>query len=122
MHLLLSYCKSHIYELHALLAATITFFVMFPLKNPIKVRLERWGDEKASKNERWKKHRKLYRKRCNMMVLLIAFLLAEVLFCIISFVSPLIHFSWYMTWMSGVFALAEYAVYDQIVCREGKKL
>ena len=29
MHLFLSYCKSHIYELHALLSATITFFLMF---------------------------------------------------------------------------------------------
>ena len=36
MHLFLSYCKSHIYELHALLSATITFFLMFEIKKPIK--------------------------------------------------------------------------------------
>ena len=35
MHLLLSYCKSHIYELHALLAATITLVAMHFVKKPV---------------------------------------------------------------------------------------
>ena len=113
MHLLLSYCKSHIYELHALLAATITFVVMFPLKQPIKDRIWCWVEKKTLENEKWKQRRLLYHKRGNMIILLLAFAIAGVLFALISVVSPLIHFSWYMTWMSGAFALTEYAVYDQ---------
>ena len=113
MHLLLSYCKSHMYELHALLAATITFFLMFPLKQPIKDQIWCWVEKKTLENEKWKQRRLLYHKRGNMIILLLAFAIAGVLFALISVVSPLIHFSWYMTWMSGAFALTEYAVYDQ---------
>ena len=62
----------------------------------------------------WKKNRRLYTKRCNMIILIFAFILSMVVFTILSFVSPLIEFSVFMAGMSGVFALAEYAIFDQL--------
>ena len=121
LHLFLSYCKSHIYELHAVLAATIAFCLMFPIKKPLKQKIDIWIYQKASQDENWEKNRRLYRKRCNMVILVIAFVLTGVIFCIISLVSPLIRFSWNTTWLSGVFALTEYAVYDQLFGKEKER-
>ena len=114
MHLLLSYCKSHIYELHALLAATIVFFLMFPIKKPLKEQIRQWVDKKAQQNQKWQKNRRLYTKRCNMIILVLAFLLSVVVFAMLSLVSPLIEFSVFMAGMSGVFALVEYALFEQL--------
>ena len=72
MHLFLSYCKSHIYELHALLSATITFFLMFEIKKPIKEWTHKYVAEKAQKDKKWRENRQLYYKRCNMLVFIAA--------------------------------------------------
>ena len=114
MHLFLSYCKSHIYELHALLSATITFFLMFEIKKPIKEWTHKYVAEKAQKDKKWRENRQLYYKRCNMVILLLAILIACMIFIIVSFLSPLISFSWNSMGLSGVFALAEYEIYDQL--------
>lgn len=114
MRLLLSYCKSHIYELHSILAATIAFFLMFWIKGSIKEMLARKVDEKAKKNPKWQKNKALYRKRCNGLLIIFTMLLSYLLFLILSFVSPLINFSLQSAVMSGVFAMTEYAIVDQI--------
>lgn len=114
MHLFLSYCKSHIYELHALVAATIVFLFMFPLKKNIKKQIDLWVDRKAVKSSKWSKNKFLFRKRCNMSILLIALILAYAVFGLISVFSPMISFSWKTAGLSGVFALTEYAVFDQL--------
>lgn len=99
MHLFLSYCKSHIYELHALLSATITFFLMFEIKKPIKEWTHNYVAEKAQKDKKWRENRQLYYKRCNMLVLIAAILIAAIVFIFFSLVSPFIYFSWHMTWV-----------------------
>ena len=114
MHLILSYCKSHIYDLHALLAATITFFLMFGLKIPIKNRIEAWIKKKIEVNIAWEHKYQQYKKKAHILIILLVIILAGAIFGIISYISPLIHFSWHMMGMSGVFALAEYAIYDQL--------
>ena len=118
MHLFLSYCKSHIYELHALLSATITFFLMFEIKKPIKEWTHKYVAEKAQKDKKWRENRQLYYKRGNMLVLIAAILIAAIVFIFFSLVSPFIYFSWHMTWLSGAFALTEYAIYDQVIGKE----
>lgn len=114
-HIFLSYCKSHIYELHAILAAVITFFVMFPIKRPIKRMTKQYVEKKAKENEKWEKNRRLYQKRCNMLVLITALAVAMLVFTILSMVSPFIHFSFYTGVLSGAFTLALYALYDQVI-------
>lgn len=114
MHLILSYCKSHIYELHAILAATLTFLLMFPLKKPIKDWTRKYVSKRAHRSEKWKKNEDLYRKRMNLLVIFTTIILSMALFGIVSYLSPLIHFSWYTAILSASFSMAEYAVYDQI--------
>lgn len=49
-----------------------------------------------------------------MIILVLAFLLSVVVFAMLSLVSPLIEFSVFMAGMSGVFALVEYALFEQL--------
>ena len=49
---------------------------------------------------------------------LAAILIAAIVFIFFSLVSPFIYFSWHMTWLSGAFALTEYAIYDQVIGKE----
>ena len=121
VHLFLSYCKSHIYELHAVLAATITFFLMFPIKAPIKRKLADYVERRAAEDEKWNENKKLYRKRCNMVVLFLAVLLAAFIFLLVSMISPLIDFSAYTALLSGALTLTEYAVFDQVVGKRGQE-
>lgn len=55
MRLLLSYCKSHIYELHALLAATITLVDMHFVKKPVKEKIAETVEEKKEQGAGEKK-------------------------------------------------------------------
>ena len=121
VHLFLSYCKSHIYELHAVLAATITFFLMFPIKAPIKRKLAAYVERRAAEDEKWNENKKLYRKRCNMIILFLAVFLAAFIFLLVSMISPLIEFSAYTALLSGALTLTEYAVFDQVVGKRGQK-
>ena len=68
MHLFLSYCKSHIYELHALLSATITFFLMFEIKKPIKEGTHKYVAEKAQKDKKWRENKMCIRDRYTVLL------------------------------------------------------
>lgn len=114
MRLLLSYCKSHIYELHSLLVATITFLLMFAIKGPIKEYLAGIVEHKALTNAKWKENMALYKKRCNLVLVVLTTLLSYALFIIVAVISPLIDFSVQSAIMSGVYALTEYAVVNQL--------
>lgn len=114
MRLLLSYCKSHIYELHALLAATITLVDMHFVKKPVKEKIAETVEEKRNREPEKKRDWTGYRRRCNLLVLVLALLMAFLVFILLSLLSPLITFSLPTMLLSGVFALAEYAVWDQI--------
>lgn len=117
MRIFLSYAKSHIYELHSILAATITFILMLFIKKPIKQSIRYYVERKAENNQRWAQNKKLYRKRCNSIIVFSTMLLAIIIFTIISFISPLIEFKWFSAILSGTVALTEYAIFDQIFAR-----
>lgn len=121
MRILLSYAKSHIYEIHAIIAATITFLSMFIIKKPIKRRIINFVDKKAVQNVRWKEQKRIYTRRLNLIIIFITMLLSFSIFFILSLLSPFIHFSMFSALLSGIIALTEYAVYDQFVCTRGEK-
>lgn len=113
MRIFLSYAKSHIYDIHAALVAVITIFAMYYIKKPIKQRNEKRVDEKIAANAQLESKRWLYLKRANFILLPLTMALAFLLFVLVSGLSPLIHFSAESAVMSGVFALAGYAFWDQ---------
>lgn len=114
MRKILSYAKSHIYELHALMAATLVVVLMSFIKEPIKRKIVQSVDRKLKEKPELADKRKRMIKRRNMWLILLTMLLSFVAFALMAMVSPLIEFSFPTAVMSGVFALCEYAFWDQI--------
>lgn len=114
VHTILSYCKSHIYELHALLAAAITFMVMQFIKSPIKVKITDWVSKKIEIDEKWMDNKKKYTKRAKSIIMIIAIAMSYFVFALISTLSPVIHYSKITAFLTAVFSIDIYAVYELI--------
>lgn len=114
MQKLLSYAKSHIYEIHALLVATAVVVLMYLVKGPIKRAIVQSIDRKLEQKSELADERDIMIKRRNMLLILLTMLLSFGLFALVALISPLIKFSLSSAIMSGVFALCEYAFIDQI--------
>lgn len=114
MRRLLSYAKSHLYEIHALFAATFVVVLMSFIKEPIKRKILQSVDKKIQAKPELAQKRRLMVKRRNMLLILLTMLLSFVAFTLMAMASPLIEFSFPTAVMSGVFALCEYAFWDQI--------
>ena len=114
MRKLLSYAKSHIYEIHALLVATAVVVLMYLIKGPIKRVIVQSVDRKLEKKPQLADEREMMIRRRNMLLILLTLLLSFGLFVLVALISPLVEFSLSTAIMSGVFALCEYAFWDQI--------
>lgn len=114
MHKILSYAKSHIYELHALLVATFVVVLMSLIKEPIKRKIAQSVDKKIQDKPELVQRRGIMMKRRNMLLIVLTMLLSFVAFALMALISPLVEFSFPTAVMSGVFALCEYAFWDQI--------
>lgn len=114
MRKLLSYAKSHIYELHALMAATIVVVLMFLIKGPIKKQIAQRVDKTLAVRPELSAKRNVLIRRGNMLLIALTMLLSVFVFALLAAVSPFVEFSFPSAVMSGVFALCEYAFLDQI--------
>ncbi|MBE5930112.1 MAG: hypothetical protein E7268_03505 [Lachnospiraceae bacterium] len=114
MRKILSYAKSHIYELHALFVATAVVVLMYLIKGPIKRVIVESVDRKLELNPELADERDILIRRRNMVLILLTLIFSFVLFVLVALISPLIKFSLSSAIMSGVFALCEYAFIDQI--------
>ncbi len=111
--------QSHIYELHAVLAGTITLLLMSIIKIPIKRinynKVYGKEDEITQMNEEEKKQKRLQYQRRNVCIIFIACLVGPIVFGVCASLSSLISFQVGSALLSGLIALAEYAVLQQIV-------
>lgn len=114
MRKILSYAKSHIYDIHAVIAATITLVLMYFVKRPIKQRIALYVDKRAEADSKWQENKAIYLRRCNMVLILLTMVIAYAMFWVLSVISPLVEFSAQSACMSGVIALVEYACIDQM--------
>ena len=114
MRKILSYAKSHIYELHAMVVAVIVIALMSVIKVPVKRKIVQAVDKKIREKPELAHKRKLMIKRRNIVLIVMTMLLAIVVFAFVAVVSPFIEFSFLMAVMSGVFALCGYAFLEQI--------
>ena len=121
MRKILSYINSHRYDIHAVFAGFLTVLLMYLIKQPIKNKIRAHVDAKIEANPELADKRRTYIKHFNMILIVLAMLIAFCMFFLVSLASPLIEFSFSSAVMSGVFALCEYAVLDQlgIVREEG---
>lgn len=121
MRLFLSYCKSHIYDIHSIMAGTLALALMFLIKKPIKERIAAVVEQRALNNEKYRLRKEIYLKRYNGILVVLVMLIAFLFFGILSVFSPFIHFSVPSAIMSGAISLAEYAFIEQL-CIRGNKL
>lgn len=114
MRKILSYLKSHIYELHAGAVATVVVLIMLLVKPPIKRKIvhivELWLEQHPEQIER----KTCIVKRCNIILIILTMFLAIGGFAVLAALSPFVEFSFPTAIMSGVFALCEYAFLEQI--------
>lgn len=121
MRRLLSYAKSHIYDIHAVLAATIVVVLMYWIKKPIKKKIVEHVDKLMQQKPELLPRKRLYLKRWNMLLILLTVCLSFVVFTVVEFVSPMIDFSVPTVVMTAVYALCEYAVFEQVTYGRRKK-
>lgn len=114
MRKVLSYGKSHIYDIHAFIVAVITIMLMNLIKRYLKPKIKMYVEKRAEVERKWYERKEQYLKRCNMVLIVLAMVLAFVLFGVLAFVSPMILFSVESAVMSGVFALTGYAFLEQM--------
>lgn len=100
MRKILSYFKSHIYDIHSLMVGVFLVMVILFLKKPLRKKL-------TGKNEhtlKWK-----------IILLLMLFLVAIVCFALVSLISPFVDFSLQSGIMSAVYALCGNAFIEQVM-------
>lgn len=114
MRKIFSYAKSHIYELHAILVATVVVVLMFIIKEPIKRWVAKRVDKKIVGRPELAEKRRLLIRRGNMLLIVLTMVLSVLIFTGAALVSPFIEFSIWSAVLSGIFALCEYAFLDQI--------
>lgn len=114
MRLILSYCKSHIYDIHSFLAGTLALVLVFLIKKPIKKKINRIVEMREEKDEQYREEKARYRKRYNGILILIHSGIAFLFFFLLSVFSPFIRFSFPSALMSGAISLAEYAFLEQL--------
>lgn len=121
MQRILSYAKSHIYEIHALLVATFVVVLMSFIKKPIKREIVQSVDRKIAEKPELADKRNVMIKHGNMLLILMTMLLSFGVFTLVALGSPIIRFSFPTAVMSGVFALCEYAFWEQITFDQREK-
>ena len=114
IYLILKYTKSHIYELHALLAGILSFLLMLQVKKPVKKWLTAYTDKRCAESRKWARITLVFRRRLGMSLIALDFLISAAVFCILAMLSPWIHCSTKTMWLSGFLSLTVYALYDQM--------
>lgn len=114
MRKFLSYVNSHRYDIHAVFAGLLTVILMYCIKQPVKKHIRQYIDKKIDAHPQLAGRRQEYIKHYDMILIALTMLIAFCIFFILSLVSPLIEFSFSSAVMSGIFALCEYAVIDQL--------
>jgi len=117
MHLFLSYCKSHIYDLHSLLVGTIIFFLVYVWKGQIDRVFEDWVNKHYStKTDDAKKNAK---KRLWGLIYLLVIPLSFLIYLAAASISPFVNNSVPASIISAAFAITEMEFYKTFFQKKG---
>lgn len=114
MRKFLSYIMSHMYDIHAIVAAAVVVAIMMYIKVPVKRKNRQILDAILERKPELTEKRQVMLKRRNFILIVMVFPLAAVTFFVLSIFSPFISFSLQSSVMAGVFALCMYAFLEQI--------
>ncbi len=118
MHKVVSHAKSHIYDIHAVIASIVVFLFMMLIKPPMKRWIAKMLEKHFGNRSDWDLEQENYRRRGNMLLIVFVIILGYLIFAVIALLSPGIEFSFFNGGMTGVYALCEYAFYEQITYGE----
>lgn len=112
---LLSYTKSHIYDIHAIIVSLLVlatvFFVQKKLHNVLIQYVDKYLEKKPDKKEK----RDVYIRRCSLIYVVVIFVLSNVFFAFVALISPFVVFSFPSAVMGMVYTVFEYAILRQIM-------
>lgn len=114
MRKILSYCKSHIYDIHAVLVGFILVLIMYLTKKRIYCFFKQYIDKMQGANSGKNMSRDGMLRICNLFWLLMSAIIAVFLFAILAEISPFVDFSLQSGLMAWVYALCGEAFIKQI--------
>ena len=109
----LSYCKSHIYDLHSLLVGTIIFFLVFVWKGTIEKTIDNYVGKRYAEGKEDKQ--KAVKKRLWGLIYLVVIALAFLIYAAVACISPLVHNSVPASVISATFAITEMEFYKTFI-------
>ena len=110
---ILSYCKSHIYDLHSLLVGTIIFFLVIIWKDHIDAFFESIVDKRYA--DCTEEEKKLVVKRLWGLVYILIIPLAFLVYAAAATISPLVNQSVPASVISASFAIVELEFYKTYI-------
>ena len=113
----LSYCKSHIYDIHSLLVGSIIFFLIYVWKGSIDKVIEGWVKKHYA--DRAEDKQKAASNRLWGLIYLVVIALAFLIYAAVACISPLVHNSVPASVISASFAITEMEVYKTFIKKKG---
>ena len=112
---LLSYTKSHMYDIHAVIVSVLVlvtvFFIQKKLHNVLISYVDKYLEKKPDKQGK----RDVYIRRSSLIYVVIVFVFSNVFFALVALVSPFVTFSFPSAVMGSVYTLFEYAILRQVM-------
>lgn len=109
--------KSHLPDLYSILSGTITLVIVYFLKMPIKNKnysIVYADKEKITDEIQKMRLRRSYQRR-NLVIIALTLVIGVFIYALCAVVSEQIAFQLWPAFMSGLVALSEYAVIQQLV-------
>lgn len=113
----LSYCKSHIYDIHSLLVGTIIFFLIYVWRGQIDKMIENRVNKRYA--DRTEDVKKAVAKRLWGLIYLLVIALAFLIYAAVACISPLVHNSVPASVISATFAITEMEFYKTFIKKKG---
>ena len=117
IHMFLSYCKSHIYDIHSLLVGSIIFFLIYVWKGSIDKVIEGWVKKHYA--DRAEDKQKAASNRLWGLIYLVVIALAFLIYAAVACISPLVHNSVPASVISASFAITEMEFYKTFIKKKG---
>ena len=112
---LLSYTRSHIYDIHAVVVSLLVLVVVFFIQKKLHSVIIQYIDKYLEKKPDMQKKRDVYIRRISLIYIVLIFLLSNVFFALVALISPFVVFSFPSAVMGMVYTIFEYAILRQIM-------
>ena len=112
---LLSYTKSHMYDIHAVIVSVLVLVTVFFIQKKLHSVIIQYIDKYLEKKPDMQKKRDVYIRRISLIYIVLIFLLSTVFFALVALISPFVVFSFPSAVMGMVYTIFEYAILRQIM-------